>query len=64
MGFSESPFSVSSPLFPRLLVPEAVKSTIARGVEYGLFAYRGMLPGGGYERFGSSKNKWDKDLHR
>jgi len=41
----------ASPLFPRLLVPEAVKSTIARGVENGLFAYCGKLPGGSYEPF-------------
>jgi hypothetical protein len=41
----------ASPLFPRLLVPDAVKSTIARGVENGLFAYCGKLPGATYEPF-------------
>ncbi len=41
----------ASPLFPRLLVPDAVKATIARGVENGLFAYCGKLPGGAYEPF-------------
>jgi hypothetical protein len=32
-------------------MPDAVKATIARGVENGLFAYCGKLPEGGYEPF-------------
>jgi hypothetical protein len=41
----------ASPLFPRLLNPDAVKETIARGVEGGLLAYVGKLPSGDYEPF-------------
>ena len=41
----------ASPKFPKLLNPETVKETIARGVENGLFAYVGKAPAGGYEPF-------------
>lgn len=41
----------ASPLFPRLLNPDAVKETIARGVEGGLLAYVGKLPSGDYDPF-------------
>jgi len=41
----------ASPLFPRLLNPEAVKETIARGVSEGLLAYVGKKGHGRYEPF-------------
>jgi hypothetical protein len=41
----------ASPQFPRLLNPDSVKNTIARGVEAGLFAYVGKKTGGGYDPF-------------
>jgi hypothetical protein len=41
----------ASPVFPRMLNPEAIKDTIARGVEGGLLAYVGKGPGGTYQPF-------------
>jgi hypothetical protein len=41
----------ASPLFPRLLNPDSVKETIARGVENGILAYVGKGKGGRYEPF-------------
>jgi hypothetical protein len=41
----------ASPLFPRLLNPESIKDTIARGVAEGQFAYVGKAPKGGYSPF-------------
>jgi hypothetical protein len=41
----------ASPQFPRLLDPEAVKGTIARGVEAGLLAYVGKTGRGDYDPF-------------
>lgn len=41
----------ASPIFPRLLNPEAVKEIIARGVNDGLLAYIGKAPDGKYEPF-------------
>lgn len=41
----------ASPQFPRLLNGEAVKETIARGVENGLLAYIGKKPDGSYSPF-------------
>ncbi|MGH9351229.1 MAG: ATP-binding protein, partial [Terriglobia bacterium] len=41
----------ASPQFPRLLDPEAVRGTIARGVEAGLLAYVGKTGGSDYEPF-------------
>ncbi len=41
----------ASPQFPRLLSADAVKETIARGVESGLLAYVGKTAGGTYEPF-------------
>lgn len=41
----------ASPLFPRLLNPEAIKETIARGVENGLLAYVGKCAGEKYQPF-------------
>ena len=39
----------ASPRFPRLLYPETIKATIARGVAEGQVAYGGKKPGGGYD---------------
>lgn len=41
----------ASPQFPRLLNPEVIKDTIARGVTEGLLAYVGKSPKGGYSPF-------------
>lgn len=41
----------SSPLFPRLLDPEAIKETIARGASEGHLAYVGKSSSGGYSPF-------------
>lgn len=41
----------ASPLFPRLLNPDAVKDTIARGVAGGVLAYVGKSGTGDYEPF-------------
>ena len=54
----------ASPLFPRLLRPESVKDTIARGVEGGLLGYVGKSPTGEYEpfMFGGSLNAQDVEI--
>jgi hypothetical protein len=39
----------ASPLFPRLLNPEAVKETISKGVSNGIFAYVGKSEAGEYD---------------
>src|SRR5262249_16173933 len=41
----------ASPLFPRLLNPDAVKETIARGVSNGQLAYVSKIAGGRYHPF-------------
>lgn len=41
----------ASPLFPRLLSPENIKDTIARGVANGQIAYVGKSPTGKYQPF-------------
>ncbi len=41
----------ASPLFQRLLNPDAIKDTIVRGVGEGHFAYVGKFPKGGYSPF-------------
>jgi hypothetical protein len=41
----------ASPLLPRLLEPDTIRETIARGVENGLLAYVGKGTGGRYEPF-------------
>ena len=41
----------ASPKFPRLLKPDAVKETISRGLDGGVFAYVGRAADGGYEPF-------------
>ncbi len=42
----------ASPLFPRLLNPDAIKETIARGVSNGQLAYVGKAASGKYLPFG------------
>jgi hypothetical protein len=39
----------ASPQFPRLLEPDKVRDTVARGVSEGLFGYVGKSPKGGYD---------------
>lgn len=41
----------ASAQFPRLLKPEALKESIARGVEGGILGYVGKAAGGGYQPF-------------
>jgi hypothetical protein len=41
----------SSPALPRLLKPDAIKRTIADGINQKLIAYAGTTPGGQYEPF-------------
>lgn len=41
----------SSPQFPRLLDPETLRNTIARGVSQGVLAYVGKRPDGSYDPF-------------
>jgi hypothetical protein len=41
----------ASPVFPRLLYPEAMKETISRGVSQGVIAYVGKRPDGYYDPF-------------
>ncbi len=41
----------ASPKFPRLVKAEAVRETISRGLDAGLFAYVGKAAGGNYEPF-------------
>ena len=41
----------ASPLFPRLLNPESIKETIARGIESGIFAYVGKTKDNKYAPF-------------
>jgi hypothetical protein len=54
----------ASPLFPRLLDPEAVKDTIARGVEGQVLAYAGKSASGDYEpfRYGGGFNAQDVEI--
>lgn len=41
----------ASPLFPRLLNPDLIKDTTARGVSNSVLAYVGKATGGGYDPF-------------
>jgi hypothetical protein len=41
----------ASPLFPRLLNPDLIRDTIARGVSNSVLAYVGKKAGGGYDPF-------------
>lgn len=41
----------ASPQFPRLLEPDSIKETIARGVSNAIFAYVGKTPDGKYKPF-------------
>jgi hypothetical protein len=54
----------ASPLFPRLLDPEAIKDTIARGVEGQVLAYVGKSSSGDYEpfRYEGSLNAQDVEI--
>ena len=54
----------ASPLFPRLLNPESIKDTIARGVEGQVLAYVGRSASGDYEpfRYGGSLNAQDVEI--
>jgi hypothetical protein len=52
----------ASPLFPRLLNPESVKETIARGVTEGLLAYVGKKGHGRYEPFIFKKSMQASDV--
>jgi len=54
----------ASPLFPRLLDPEAVKETIARGVQGGVLAYVGKSSTGDYQPFfyGCTLNAQDVEI--
>ncbi len=54
----------ASPLFPRLLDPESVKDTIARGVEAQVLAYVGKSPSGDYQpfRYGGSFNPQEVEI--
>lgn len=52
----------ASPLFPRLLNPESVKETIARGVSEGLLAYVGKKGQGRYEPFIFKKSMQASDV--
>jgi hypothetical protein len=54
----------ASPLFPRLLDPESIKDTIARGVEGQVLAYVGKSASGDYEpfRYGGSLVAQDVEI--
>ncbi len=54
----------ASPLFPRLLNPDVVKDTIARGVSNGQLGYVGRLPGERYRpfSFGGTLNATDVEI--
>lgn len=52
----------ASPLFPRLLNPEAIKETIARGASEGQLAYVGKSPDGGYSPFSYKESLSPEDV--
>lgn len=52
----------ASPLFPRLLNPESIKETIARGVESGIFAYVGKPESSKYEPFNFEETMLGTDI--
>jgi hypothetical protein len=52
----------ASPLLPRLLNPDSVKDTIARGVEGGLLGYVGKSPTGDYQPFFYASNLNAQDV--
>lgn len=54
----------ASPLFPRLINPETIKDTIARGVEGGLLGYVGKASSGDYQPFiyGSGLSPQDVEI--
>ena len=52
----------SSPLFPRLLNPDAIKDTIARGAANGQIAYVGKTPAGKYQPFNFERTLNAEDI--
>jgi hypothetical protein len=52
----------ASPLFPRLLNPDAIKETIARGVSNGQLAYVGKTAGGKYHPFNFERTITTADI--
>jgi hypothetical protein len=52
----------ASPLFPRLLNPETIKDTIARGVSNGQLGYVGKLPGERYRPFNFERSLGAPDI--
>lgn len=52
----------ASPVFPRLLSPDAIKETIARGVSNGQIAYVGMTPSGKYQPFNFERSMVAADV--
>jgi hypothetical protein len=52
----------ASPLFPRLLNPDSIKDTIARGVSNGQLAYVGKTAGGKYHPFSFERTISTADL--
>jgi hypothetical protein len=52
----------ASPLYPRLLNPDAVKETIARGVESGQLAYVAKSPTGKYQVFNFERSVSAADI--
>ena len=52
----------ASPLFPRLLNPDSIKDTIARGVSNGQLAYVGKAAGGKYHPFSFERSISTADI--
>ncbi|MFN0181739.1 MAG: ATP-binding protein [Gemmatimonadales bacterium] len=52
----------ASPQFPRLLVPDSIKDTIARGVETGMLGYVGKRADGSYSPFHWSSSLLFEDV--
>lgn len=52
----------ASPLFPRVLNPAAIKDTISRGVENGVFAYVGKGVAGKYQPFAFGQSVSPADI--
>lgn len=52
----------ASPVFPRMLNPEAIKGTIAHGIERGLFAYVGKSASGKYQPFAFNQSVSPEDI--
>lgn len=52
----------ASPLFPRLVNPEAIKQTVARGVQDGVLAYVGKTHDGTYQPFAFERSIQPEDV--